>query len=95
MGSVSIQQWRSSIGSFMGGGIRSSRLTSKVFHGLHVQGSANMVILAAMLLVYGNITQMLLVKSGVELNPGPITNKNTGNFIQFHYFKHMDSQFHM
>ena len=92
MGSVSIQQWRSSIGLFMGVGIRKSRLTSKVFHGLHVQGSANMVIIAAMLLVYGNITQMLLVKSGVELNPGPITSENTGTFIHFDYFKQMDSQ---
>ena len=81
MGSVSIQQWRSSIGSFMDGGIRSSRLTSKVVHGLHIQGSANMIVIAAMLLVYANITQTLLVKSGVESNPGPITNKNTGKFI--------------
>ena len=92
MGSVSIQQWRSLIGSFVGGGKSASRLTIKVPHGLHLQGSANIIIVAAMLLVYGNITQLLLVKSGVELNPGPITNKNTGNFIQFHYFKHMDSQ---
>ena len=81
MGSVSIQQWRSSIGSFIGGGIRSSRLTSKVVHGLRIQGSANMIVITAMLLVYANITQTLLVKSGVESNPGPITNKNTGNFI--------------
>ena len=81
MGSVSIQQWRSSIGSFIGGGIRSSRLTSKVGPGLRIQGSANMIVITAMLLVYANITQTLLVKSGVESNPGPITNKNTGNFI--------------
>ena len=87
MGSVSIQQWRSSIGLFMRVGIRKSRLTSKVVHGLHIQGSANMVIIAAMLLVYGNITQMLLVKSGVELNPGPITNKNTGNFLPLRLFQ--------
>ena len=79
MGSVSIQQWRSSIGSFMAGGKRKSQMTSKVFHGLHVKGPANMIMLAAMVLVYANITQMLLVKSGLELNPGPITNKNTGN----------------
>ena len=81
MGSVTIQQWRSSIGSFMGGGIRASRFRSKVAQGLHVYGSANMVMIAAMLLVYGNITQILLVKSGVELNPGPITNRNTGSLL--------------
>ena len=91
MGSVSIQQWRSSIGSFMGGGIRKSRLTSKVSNGLRIQGSANMIVLAAMLLVYGNITRMLLIKSGVELNPGPITSTTTGNFIQLYYFIQMNS----
>ena len=81
MGSVSIQQWRSLIGSFMGGGKSASRLTIKVHHGLHLRGSANIIIVAAMLLVYGNITQMLLVKSGIELNPGPISNKDTGNLL--------------
>ena len=73
----------------MGGRIRASDLTPKVFHGLHVQGSGNMLIIAAMLLVYANITQILLVKSGVELNPGPINNKNTGNFILFYYLKNI------
>ena len=87
MGSVSIDQWRSSIGSFMGGSIRASGLRSKVTHGLRIQGSANRIVIAAMLLVYGNITQMLLVKAGVELNPGPITNKNTGNLTLVYFFK--------
>ena len=85
MGSVSIQQWRTSIGSFMGGGIKKSRLTSKVIHGLHIQGSANMIVISAMLLVYANITQMLLVNSGVELNPGPLTNKHTGTYIHLYH----------
>jgi hypothetical protein len=92
MGSVTIEQWRSSIGSFIGGGIRASRLRSKDVHGLHVKGSASRIILAAMLLVYGNITQMLLVKAGVEINPGPITNKNTGNFTAVYYLNQMYSR---
>jgi hypothetical protein len=89
MGSVTIQQWRGSIGSFSGGGIRKSPLTSKGCHGLRIQGSANMIVIAAMLLVYSNITQTLLVRSGVERNPGPISSI-TGNLIQFYYFMQMN-----
>ena len=84
MGSVSIHEWRYSIGSFFGGRTRASGLRSKVVQGLRVQGSANMIIIAAMWLVYGNITKVLFVKSGVEINPGPDTNKNTGNLILFY-----------
>ena len=74
--STTIEQWRSTIGSF-GGGTHGN--TKKITHGLSPQeNTCNYVVIIAMLLVYSNITTILLLRAGIEANPGPIQQDQPG-----------------
>ena len=71
-----IDQWRSAIGSF-GGGTHSN--TKKIVHGLSANGrSSTCMVIFSMLLVYSNITTILLLRAGIEANPGPINHNQSG-----------------
>ena len=85
MSSVSIDQWRMRIGAFSGGGRFSTILSSviKTKKGFKVQGAGQSVILLSMLLVFSNITQMLLLEAGVERNPGPVSGNAQGNIPSY------------
>ena len=76
---TTIEQWRSAIGSF-GGGAPSAART--LVNGLSPQGhSSNRIVIIAMLLVYSNITTILLLRAGIEANPGPIHQNQSGNKV--------------
>ena len=71
--SIDISQYRSRIGTFS-----SKKLTStvgKAFVGNKLKTNTLMesIIIMSYLLVLSNVTQKLLIISGVELNPGPFT----------------------
>ncbi len=76
MGSISIEQWRCRIGAL--GGKTAGRIRPKQVNGLQGRKSAKLVLVMAMLLVYADITQTLLIRSGIEVNPGPNSTENSG-----------------
>ena len=80
MGSISIEQWRSRIGAFGGSTAahRSYSIERATTGSLTVHGQGHFILIMAMLLVYANITQMLLVQAGVERNPGPTNGDKQG-----------------
>ena len=81
---MSIVQWRCRIGAFAGG-IASYKLPNiKSGSRFRLQNKLQRILILAMVLVYANITQSLLVNAGVELNPGP---KNGGK--QHYVFIHL------
>ena len=67
--STSIDQWRSAIGQFDGALPSTARKSGL---GVHTEGiSSRFVFIAASLLIYSYITAILLLRSGIEANPGP------------------------
>ena len=71
--SIDISQYRSRIGTFAGK--KSTCNTSQVSSGnkLKTNTVIESFIILSYLLVLSNVTQKLLIISGVELNPGPLT----------------------
>ena len=69
--SIDISQYRSRIGTFAGR--KSSCNTIKACFGnsLNTKISMESFMILSCLLVLSNVTQTLLIISGVELNPGP------------------------
>ena len=80
MASISIDQWRCTTGSFSGGTSANRHPNISIGRGgcVKVQNHGQFLLILAMMLVYANITQMLLVKEGVERNPGPNNGDNPG-----------------
>ena len=68
--SIDISQYRSRIGTFAGGHRRKSSL-GKTNAMLKTNTIMESFMILSYLLVLSNITQMLLIISGLELNPGP------------------------
>ena len=67
--STTIDQWRSAIGHFGGGALASGGMAVP---GAPTQGIASLyVLITALILVYSNITAILLLRAGIEANPGP------------------------
>ena len=71
--SIDISQYRSRIGTFSGSGKMLSGNTNKVSlrHGVKTNTLMESFIILAYLLALSNVTQKLLIISGIELNPGP------------------------
>ena len=71
--SIDISQYRSRIGTFAGK--KSTCNKSQVSSGNKLKTNTLMesFIILSYLLVLSNVTQKLLIISGVELNPGPLT----------------------
>ena len=69
--SIDICQYRSRIGTFTGNSFSGN--ANKASLRILVKGNTRMetFIILAYLLVLSNVTQKLLIISGVELNPGP------------------------
>ena len=70
--SVDISQYRSRIGTFAGGH-RSKSSSGKANTMLKTNTIMESFMILSYLLVLSNITQNLLIISGVELNPGPFS----------------------
>ena len=74
--STTIEQWRLAVGSFGGGTFSSIK---RIVQGLTTsRNSSNWVAVIAMILVYSNITSILLLRAGIETNPGPIHQSQSG-----------------
>ena len=69
--SVDISQYRSRIGTFVGKKIACGSSKASIGNGLKSNTIMNSFLMLSYLLVLSNITQNLLIISGVELNPGP------------------------
>ena len=69
--SIDISQYRSRIGTFTGKSFSAN--ANKASLRILVKGNTRMetFIILAYLLVLSNVTQKLLIISGIELNPGP------------------------
>ena len=73
--SIDISQWRSRIGTFSGNKCvcNSGKASAPLANRLKPNDLIETLILLSYLLVLSNVTQKLLIMSGVELNPGPGT----------------------
>ena len=71
--SIDISQYRSRIGTFSGKRLTSNKIKSPLGRELKSNGVMESFIILSYLLVLSNVTQKLLIISGVELNPGPFT----------------------
>ena len=69
--SVDISQYRSRIGTFVGKKIACGPSKASIGNRLKSNTIMNSFIMLSYLLVISNVTQILLIISGVELNPGP------------------------
>ena len=69
--SIDISQYRSRIGTFSGQKSTSNKGNAPLGQNLKTRTILESLIMLAYLLVLSNVTQKLLIISGVELNPGP------------------------
>ena len=77
--STTIDQWRSAIGQFGGGFPSTARKSGLEFS---TEGSSSIyVFITALLLIYSNITAILLLRAGIEANPGPLHQNVSGRSI--------------
>ena len=77
MGSIGIDQWRCRIGGFSIS-VATHRLDNTRKGALKCQNQGQVLLIMAMILIYANITDVLLVRAGVEQNPGPTDGINHG-----------------
>lgn len=75
MGSITIDQWRGRIGSFAGSLRASQSNNSTKTKFFAFSKPVKLLIIFSSFLVYAVITRSLLLKAGVERNPGPSTGK--------------------
>ena len=74
--SIDINQYRSTIGAFAGKRLlhgKSNAKTTSLGNKLKTNTLMDSFIMLSYLLVLSNVTQHLLIISGVELNPGPFS----------------------
>ena len=71
--SIDISQYRSRIGTFSGKKLTCNIGKATLENKLKTQSLMESFIIMSYLLVLSNVTQKLLVMSGVELNPGPFS----------------------
>ena len=76
---TSIEQWRSAIGSF---GRFFSLHGRKVVERFSSPENPSLTLMTvALLLVYSNISAILLLRAGIEANPGPNNHNQSGMSI--------------
>ena len=71
--SIDISQYRSRIGTFSTKKLMCKTGKLSIRNNLKSNGLTESLIILSYLLVLSNITQKLLIMSGVELNPGPFS----------------------
>ena len=71
--SIDISQYRSRIGTFAGRKSTGNKSKKSLVYTLKTNTVTEYFMILSCLLVFSNITQTLLIISGVELNPGPFT----------------------
>ena len=71
--SIDISQYRSRIGTFSGKKLTCNIGKATLENKLKTQSLMESFIILSYLLVLSNVTQKLLIISGVELNPGPFS----------------------
>ena len=71
--SIDISQYRSRIGTFSTKKLVCKTGKSSMGNNLKSNGLMESLIILSYLLVLSNVTQKLLIISGVELNPGPFS----------------------
>ena len=71
--SIDISQYRSRIGTFAGKKFACNTGKTSLGYGLTTNSAMESFIILSYLLVLSNVTQKLLIMSGVELNPGPFS----------------------
>ena len=77
--STTIDQWRSAIGQFDGGLPTTARKSGL---GFPTEGNSSLYdFITALLLIYSNITAILLLRAGIEANPGPVDKNVSGRSI--------------
>ena len=69
--SIDISQYRSRIGTFSGKKLPHNGSKASLKNELKTNSVMESFMILAYLLVLSNVTQKLLIISGVELNPGP------------------------
>ena len=69
--SIDISQYRSRIGTFVGKKMAGGSSKASIGSRLKLNNIMNSFLMLSYLLVLSNVTQILLIISGVELNPGP------------------------
>ena len=69
--SIDISQYRSRIGTFVGKKMAGGSSKASIGSRLKLNTIMNSFLMLSYLLVLSNVTQILLIISGVELNPGP------------------------
>ena len=70
--SIDINQYRSRIGSFAGNKVSCKPRKTSLGKKLKTNALIESFMMLSYLLVLANVTQILLIISGVELNPGPL-----------------------
>ena len=73
---TSIDQWRAAIGSF--GRIFSSHGEKVAETFSTPENPSHIFMTFALLLVYSNISAILLLRAGIETNPGPTNHSQSG-----------------
>ena len=71
--SIDISQYRSRIGTFSGKKHTCNKIQVSSGNKFKTNTAMESFVLLSYLLVLSNVTQKLLIISGVELNPGPFT----------------------
>ena len=71
--SIDISQYRSRIGTFSRKKVACSKGQASLGNKLKTNGLMESFIVMSYLLVLSNVTQKLLIMSGVEINPGPFS----------------------
>ena len=71
--SIDISQYRSRIGTFTGKNFSGNANKASLRNVVKANTEMETFILLSYLLVLSNVTQKLLIISGVELNPGPFS----------------------
>ena len=69
--SIDISQYRSRIGTFAGKKMACNSGKTSLGHDLKANTVLESFIILSYLLILSNVTQKLLIISGLELNPGP------------------------
>ena len=82
--SIDISQYRSRIGIFTGRKLTCSKINVSLANKLKTNTGMETFIVMSFLLILSNVIHILLIISGLELNPGPFSLGNR-------YFGHMNS----
>ena len=83
--SIDISQYRSRIGTFTGKNFSGNANKASLRNVVKANTEMETFILLSYLLVLSNVTQKLLIISGVELNPGPFQLGNKLWAYEYYY----------